>query len=493
MPFLEDALGEVGRQLGNVGGNIDPAVLRQINAATKPAQLVGAQTGLGANPNQFAADFTPAPTAAPAPQMGAMQFNAAAPSQFGNAFQQGADQFFAGNVNVPNVGPVNGFLAKNMGNQPWQLNSGRPPGGMGANTGLGGGSGTSVAGGQWATLDSMNQFIDSASGQTGVPANLIKSMLAREGSFGNDKYTVRLRNDDLYAFNGMFRKTAESRGIDFDRMLQDDGYAVWAMGETLRQIQQETGFQNWDDVAGYYFAGPNYNNPNWGDETGQNTVWNYKYGPSGVITRWHELDSMQGTTPGGSIGANGNWGSFIPGGQSYDWGEFGVPSDNGYYGYGTQYGLNGSQHTGVDITGNWNETYKSPVSGTVTCAGTGVGSGADGGGCAAFGTMDGRGGAGRIEVQLDNGAVLIFGHSQQSFVRPGQRINAGDMLGTIGWANSNHVHLEARVRDPSTPSGWRIVDPRTVLGGGFSGGGFGGGSNSKFAGQGSGFLDFLLG
>jgi murein DD-endopeptidase MepM/ murein hydrolase activator NlpD len=68
--------------------------------------------------------------------------------------------------------------------------------------------------------------------------------------------------------------------------------------------------------------------------------------------------------------------------------------------------------------------------------------------------------------------VLIFGHSQGSFVQPGQRINAGDALGTIGWANSDHIHLEARVRDPSTPSGWRIVDPRTVLGessGGWSG------------------------
>jgi murein DD-endopeptidase MepM/ murein hydrolase activator NlpD len=488
MPWLTDALGDVGRQLSSLGGKMSPDVLRQVNQATTPQQLVGAQTGLGANPGQFTAQSAPSS----APAMGAMQFNATAPSQFGNDL--GAGQFFAGNVTPPNMGgsSVGGFLAKDMGDHPWQLNSARPPGGVGARVGLGGGS-TSIAGGQWATLDSMNGFIDQAASSTGVPANLIKAMLAREGSFGQDKYTVRLRGDDLYAFNGMFRKTAESRGIDFDRMLTDDGYAVWAMGETLRQIQQETGLTNWDDVAGYYFAGPNYTNPNWGDETGVNTVWNYKYGPTGVVTRWHELDAMAGVTPGGSIGGNGDWSSFIPGGQSYDWGEFGVDSDNGYYGYGTQYGLNGRQHTGVDITGPWNSQYRSPVSGTVTCAGTGVGAGADGGGCAAFGTMDGRGGAGRIEVQLDNGAVLIFGHSQQSFVRPGQRINVGDALGTIGWANSDHVHLEARVRDPSTPSGWRIVDPRTVLGGG---GGFGGGgfaSASPFVGRGSSFIDFLLG
>jgi hypothetical protein len=42
----------------------------------------------------------------------------------------------------------------------------------------------------------------------------------------------------------------------------------------------------------YYFAGPSWNNPNWGGETGVNTVYNDKYGPSGVITRMKFLDSL---------------------------------------------------------------------------------------------------------------------------------------------------------------------------------------------------------
>jgi hypothetical protein len=156
------------------------------------------------------------------------------------------------------------------------------------------------AGGPWATLDGMNDEIADAAAKTGVPASLIKSMLAREGSFGNDwgKPPVFFtgRPSEVLPFNGIFRTTAESRGIDFDRMCRERPYAVLAMGVVLRGIKDEQasqpGFQVWDDVAGYYFSGPNWNNPNWGDETGVNTVFNYKYGPSGVITRMKFLDSL---------------------------------------------------------------------------------------------------------------------------------------------------------------------------------------------------------
>ena len=156
------------------------------------------------------------------------------------------------------------------------------------------------AGGPWETLDGMNDEIAEAAAKTGVPPSLIKAMLAREGSFGNDwgKPPVFFsgRPSEVLPFNGIFRTTAESRGIDFDRMCRERPYAVWAMGEVLRQLKAEQasqpGFQPWDDVAGYYFAGPNWNNPNWGDETGVNTVYNYKYGPSGVITRMRYLDDL---------------------------------------------------------------------------------------------------------------------------------------------------------------------------------------------------------
>jgi murein DD-endopeptidase MepM/ murein hydrolase activator NlpD len=181
-------------------------------------------------------------------------------------------------------------------------------------------------------------------------------------------------------------------------------------------------------------------------------------------SRFEEYRGQLGGS-GGAFGGSGSIQQMFGVGAVPDWGEFNVPSGNGLYGYGTQYGLNGSNHTGVDVPMNLGTAYYAPASGTVMCAGTGVGQGADGGGCAAFNDYYGQG-AGRVEVLLDNGAVLIFGHSSTSALRPGQRFNAGQALGTSGGQNSPHIHLEARVKDASTPSGWRIVDPRSVLGGG---------------------------
>lgn len=193
------------------------------------------------------------------------------------------------------------------------------------------------------------------------------------------------------------------------------------------------------------------------------------------------------------LGQGGGFGSgadavvstiFGQGARVEDWGEFGVESSNGMYGYGTRYGLNGTQHTAVDVPLAVGSAYRAPMGGVVTCGGTGNGSGSDGSGCSAFNDDFGNG-AGRVEVQLDNGTVLIFGHSSTSALQPGQRFNAGDVLGTSGGMVSPHIHLEARVRDSSTPSGWRIVDPRTVLGGMTGGGygGYGGGGGSYNNGQ----------
>jgi cell wall-associated NlpC family hydrolase len=193
----------------------------------------------------------------------------------------------------------------------------------GASAGFGGGGALSNAGGEWATLDALNPAIASAASQTGVPANLIKAMLAREGSFGKDKYAADVGRtwnggvDHVYAFNGIFQSTADSYGIDWNRMQNDDSYAVWAMGRVLQGIKQNNPtLTSWDDVAGYYFAGPNYNNPNWGDETGQNTVQNYKYGNSGVITRWHQLDGSTGSTTGG-FGDGGAGSSIVDEAKQY--------------------------------------------------------------------------------------------------------------------------------------------------------------------------------
>jgi murein DD-endopeptidase MepM/ murein hydrolase activator NlpD len=178
--------------------------------------------------------------------------------------------------------------------------------------------------------------------------------------------------------------------------------------------------------------------------------------------------SWSGQGGGGLTNMFGSYGATIP-----DWGGFNVPSDNGLYWYSTAYGMNGKNHTGIDVPMPYGTAYRAPMGGTVLCSGTGVGTDEQGGSCLSFQDMSG-GGAGRVEVMLDNGTALIFGHSSKAALIPGMRFNAGDILGYSGGENSDHVHLEARVRDSSTASGWRIVDPRTVVGGGGVSGGAGG-------------------
>jgi murein DD-endopeptidase MepM/ murein hydrolase activator NlpD len=134
------------------------------------------------------------------------------------------------------------------------------------------------------------------------------------------------------------------------------------------------------------------------------------------------------------------------------------------YAFGTEFGLDGHSHTGWDVGTPDGTAFYMPagLSGTVVIAG---GSGY---------YTDDRGdapGKGELRIQLDNGMVLILGHNSGINVRAGQKVTAGMLLGMTGKANGAHQHIEVRVKDPSTRSGWRIVDPATLFGTGQQGGG----------------------
>lgn len=146
------------------------------------------------------------------------------------------------------------------------------------------------------------------------------------------------------------------------------------------------------------------------------------------------------------------------------WGNLGSPAitqefgDTDYsranpYNYGADFGA-GSGHHGLDVGLAAGSRLYAPVGGTVIIAG---GSG--------YYTSEGANPAtsGEIRIRLDNGHELILGHTSQVNVRVGQRINVGDFLGLSGTANGPHVHVEYRVPDKGLGSGWRVVDPRTML------------------------------
>lgn len=144
-----------------------------------------------------------------------------------------------------------------------------------------------------------------------------------------------------------------------------------------------------------------------------------------------------------------------------DWAARGGPD---LYDYGRGHGLDGSQHTGIDVGIPYGTPIRAPFPGIVVCAGTGVGKGVSGQGCGAFGDWgDGdsvRQGVGRIELLFGNGASLIFGHSRTATVEPGEVVAAGQQIGTSGGMYGPHIHLEART---FTGNSYQIVDPKALL------------------------------
>lgn len=312
-------------------------------------------------------------------------------------------------------------------------------------------------GGDWAGVERWSSQIAAAAAKYGVPANLIKAIMRVES-------------------NGEPNATG-APGVWGPMQVYGEvwGYGPW-MSDPAANIDK--GVQilkgNYDQYGSWDMATQAY----LGFGTDQFGTTNTTYRDR-VFAYWDQLNAA-------SAGAGAGLGyapqpararasletMFGPGAGVPDWGEFDAPSDLGYYGYSAQYGLSGFTHTGLDIPMGGGAPMRAAFSGTVTCAGTGIGNGTDGGGCSNFNYVPnfaGAGGAmagsGRVEILSDDGnTMLIYGHSAGSAVRPGQRVNAGDLVAYNGGMNSSHVHLEARVRDPSMPLGWRIVDPRTVLG-----------------------------
>lgn len=129
------------------------------------------------------------------------------------------------------------------------------------------------------------------------------------------------------------------------------------------------------------------------------------------------------------------------------------------------------QHPGSDLSGLYEQDYASSVSGIVTCGGSSMEEpGTNGWGCSAFGdTINGatHEKAGRLEVyNPDNGISYIFGHSANIYVDVGDEVQAGDIVGQMGWPADGgdgnmygHVHYEARIWCNGPSAAPTVIDP----------------------------------
>jgi murein DD-endopeptidase MepM/ murein hydrolase activator NlpD len=376
----------------------------------------------------------------------------------GNRTSGSANQGLSNKV----LGAQRGFLADNSYDNLMYKKQAQAMADALSNPGTGQGSGGmgSPAGTEWAKVNQWDSLISSAIAkvqrETGiaVPGNVVKAVMKLESGGENV-------GCNQWGYCGLMQTGSGSWINNFDASYNrtPEGNIYYGVQE-LANWYKGIGTSNWTDAAAAYFSGYNYDNPGVSDGYGT-TVGQYRQ----IIESNLAALNAAGGSSGGAGWSSGGGGRgiqalFGPAADSQN--DFGVTSGNGLYGYGTSYGLNGSQHTGVDVMQPLGSPLYAPAGGTVVCVGC-------------WRNDHFTGGVGRIEIEMPDGARVLYDHTNKSYVQVGQRLQGGELIGTSGGMYSPHTHIEVRIPDSRQSSGYRMVDPVQYFGG-YVGGGGGGGS-----------------
>lgn len=308
-------------------------------------------------------------------------------------------------------------------------------------TPVGGDGNVTNLGGAWAKVDALNPYILEAAAKFGLDPNFIKAVMKLES--GGEWITSHA---GAIGFMQVVPKYWGHLGYNLHDPRENimagahvlDYYLGQAGGDMHRALQLYHGI-GWD---------------------GFSTHLQYA---DRIMGLYGQLGpGAAGTASGTGVLGDSGW-STIFGGKSYSvTQEMGLNSFssqhlNGMYKYAESYGITG--HAGIDVGTPRGTALRSPMSGTVIRAG-GSGYYCDTSGCGP--------GKGELKLKLSNGDEIILGHMASINVRVGQQVTAGQVVGLSGTMNGDHVHVEYRTPDSSTPSGWRVIDPRNVAGGGMS-------------------------
>jgi len=110
-------------------------------------------------------------------------------------------------------------------------------------------------------------------------------------------------------------------------------------------------------------------------------------------------------------------------------------------------GLGGGEpHTGVDIACRLGSRIISPIDGIVRTE------------------TNGRGGN-MVVIHKDD-FVLLFAHMDQRFVKQGDRVRKGQVIGTVGLTgvtSGPHVHFGYGIRSPKDPQRFEYIDPNNFI------------------------------
>lgn len=331
--------------------------------------------------------------------------------------------------------------------------------------------------GTWDAITRYDNLIHAAADPVGWPVARIRATIAIESAGDPVAVQRNAANGDSYGLMqivpygvgwagwhalvrqiaGLPASASQQRVID---ALYDPAVNIAVGVAILEQFYQQHG--SLDAASSAFFTG----NPTWagaGDSVNRNTPAWYRATLNALIAEQARFGDVLERLFGG-------WAYDISAG----YGQLVTWSCPGCYDYQTAYGLDAQHHYAYDVAaraGDGAPLY-APFAGTVVCAGTDVGSGAWGTGCAKFDRLNNYGGSpagtgsGRLELLHEDGdRSLIIGHVLSSRVRPGDRVQAGDLLGYQGGMNGSHVHLEGRYA-----GGTRIGDPRVLFPGAEAGG-----------------------
>ncbi|ATD56109.1 peptidoglycan DD-metalloendopeptidase family protein [Clostridium chauvoei] len=107
-------------------------------------------------------------------------------------------------------------------------------------------------------------------------------------------------------------------------------------------------------------------------------------------------------------------------------------------GYGERWN---SFHKGIDIAGNMGDEVKASIEGTIIYAEYNNGG---------YGNL--------IKVEHEGGMTTYYAHLSKIYVKPGDKVKAGDLIGAIGstgFSTGPHLHFELRVNgEPVNPYGY---------------------------------------
>ena len=285
---------------------------------------------------------------------------------------------------------------------------------VGQNTGVG--SPQNQTWGQYAKWDTA---LVGLSSKSGAPANMLKAVL-RYGQESGAGYATN--------FDASFAPLAERIATNYTQLGSWDKAVGATLGvpENAPVVVRIRSY--WDelnaDMSGVFGGSPNANSP----KTQMESIW------AGI-----------------------SYGVSQENGEANSW----TAANPSMYKYGPGVGITNGGHPGMDVVFPRGTKLYSPVSGTVTIVGPQNGYGFYG---------NGAGNSGQLRIRTDDGHDLILGHMQMIGLQVGARVTPGMYVGTSGGAGSgDHLHLEYRVPDTSTSTGWRSVDPRGALAGQFTG------------------------